>query len=95
MKRIDRWLLRQLIRRNPALATDAGLPEALAGARASGGMTRAQLADALDQDVEWVLAFDLGVIDPSLSAVRYYAYAAGVMVGHTVVTAPPAEGVQQ
>ena len=90
MKRIDRWLLLILLRRNPNLANAADVPEVLAAARATTGMTRAQVGDALAIPVVDVLAFDLGLTDPRLSRIRRYTHAVGAMVS-TDVTYPTTE----
>ena len=90
MKRIDRWLLTALLRRNPNLTEHADVPEVLGAARVTAGMTRAQVADALAIPVVEVLAFDLGLTDPRLSRIRRYTHAVGAMV-HTDVTYPTTE----
>lgn len=78
MKRIDRWLLQLLARRNPQLIHETDLPEQLAGHRAITGTSRAEIAATMDSDPIRVLAFEMGLLDPPMSEVRRYAWAAGV-----------------
>jgi predicted transcriptional regulator len=85
MKFIDRLLVAALVRRNAVLADgDMDLPQALAATRTEVGVTRADVARRVGISVAEVLAFDLGLVDPPLSAVRRYAHASGLLVEHHV-----------
>jgi len=77
--------LRRRLRRRPELATENSLQEVLCAARVRHGLSRAQVAEVMGVDVEWVLAFESGDTDPRLSDIRLYAVAAQTMVRHAVL----------
>lgn len=54
--------------------------ESLMAGRIMNGLTRAQIAERCGRSVEQVLAFERGETDPTLSELRRYAHAAGVLV---------------